>query len=242
MRANSTPAGGAARRALATTSTSLAADEAPKQRADAPPRQGFNAPRTRNVTATESHAAAVSQTGWRQTLLRLSGYYSEGSVQMRVARILYEACSAQAESDALRTACALPDDFTTRFNLLVLHMWMCLVRMRQEGEGGAKVSQMMYDMWVEDMEDKLAQQDFKWLEISKFVKEFQHTFYGASFAYDQALQGDDSALASALYRNIFNEQTDAATVARTVGYVRQQLAAVDGVGEEFMSDGVTPWK
>ena len=52
----------------------------------------------------------------------------------------------------------------------------------------------------------------------------------------------DSALASALYRNIFNEQTDAATVARTVGYVRQQLAAVDGVGEEFMSDGVTPWK
>ena len=115
--------------------------------------------------------------------------------------------------------------------------------MRQEGSAGTNVSQMIYDMWVEDMEDKLAQQDFKWLEIAKFTKEFQHTFYGAAFAYDQSLQGDDSALASALYRNVFNEETDAATVARTVGYVRKQLQLVDEMDSEgFMQNGVTPWR
>ena len=155
----------------------------------------------------------------------------------------YEACSAQAESEPLREACRLPDDFTTRFNLLVLHLWICMVRMRQEGDAGKNVSQMIYDMWVEDMEDKLAEQDFKWLEIAKFTKEFQHTFYGSAFAYDQALQGDDCALASALYRNVFNEETDAATVARAVGYVRKQLQLVEAVdSEDFMRNGVTPWK
>ena len=137
----------------------------------------------------------------------------------------------------------MPDDFTTRFNLLVLHLWICLVRMRQEGDAGKNVTQMIYDMWVEDMEDKLAEQDFKWLEIAKFTKEFQHTFYGSCFAYDQALQGDDAALASALYRNVFNEETDAATVARAVGYVRKQLQLIEGVdSEDFMRNGVTPWK
>ena len=55
--------------------------------------------------------------------------------------------------------------------------------------------------------------------------------------------GDDAALASALYRNVFNEETDAATVARAVGYVRKQLQLVEGVdSEDFMRDGVTPWK
>ena len=73
----------------------------------------------------------------------------------------YEACAERAESSDLREACGLEDSFATRFNLLTLHIWMSLVKLRQEGEWGEKVSQILYDTWLEDMEAKLVEQDFK---------------------------------------------------------------------------------
>lgn len=106
-------------------------------------------------------------------MLKASGYYSESSSQIRAAKIMYEACTEQADGVKLREACQLEDSFATRFNLTVLHVWVCLVRLRDEGEWGATVSQILYDTWLEDMEQKLVLQDFGWLEISNFTKDFQ---------------------------------------------------------------------
>ena len=50
------------------------------------------------------------------------------------------------------------DSFATRFNVLVLHVWMCLVRLRAEGKTGQSVSQVLFDNMIEDMEDKLGEQ------------------------------------------------------------------------------------
>ena len=108
-------------RGLATAATSVV-DEPDKEEPHAT--SGLITPRTRQVSATESHEVALAQTGWRQTMLKLTGcvrsliqcaasthrkmrrpaaaatlsravvfccarrYYSEGSVQMRVSRIL----------------------------------------------------------------------------------------------------------------------------------------------------------
>ena len=72
---------------------------------------------------------------------------------------------------------------------------------------------------------------FRWLEISNFTKDFQRTFFASCQAYDQSLAGDDTLLAGALYRNLFAEGVDAVTLARTVGYVRKQLAADEDFGD-----------
>ena len=149
------------------------------------------------ATARESHATALQQTGWRQTALRLSGYYSEQSSQIRAAKIMYEACAEHADGPELRAACQLEDSFATRFNLTVLHAWICLVRLRDEGEWGETVSQILYDQWLEDMEQKLVLQDYGWLEISNFTKDFQRNFFNACQSYDEGLAGDDGLLVRA---------------------------------------------
>lgn len=188
---------------------------------------------------------ADGATGMKRAVLWAAGYYSEASVQMRASKMVYESCAERAESPAMLQACDLPDNFDSRFNLLVLHMWMFLVRMRSVPAGGQKMSQIVYDMWLEDMEDKLGEQDFNFLDVSKFSKEFQRTFYGSGFAYDQSLKGSDAVLAGALCRNVFNiegSEPDAVTVARTAGYVRQQLHLLESLtDDEITKEGKLPW-
>ena len=189
-------------------------------------------------------AAADGATGIRGAILWGAGYYTDSSVQMRAAKMIYESCAERAEAPALLETCKLSDDFSSRFNLLVLHIWMLLVRMRSV-PSGEKVSQLVYDMWLEDMEDKLGEQNFNFLEISKFSKDFQRTLYGSAFAYDQSLQGSDATLASALCRNVFSAddcEADAVTVARTVGYVRQHLSLLEAMeDDELTREGKVPW-
>lgn len=57
-------------RTLATASTGVNAAEEKEQ---AGPSSSLIEARTRDVSATESHAVALQQTGWRQTMLKLSG-------------------------------------------------------------------------------------------------------------------------------------------------------------------------
>ena len=57
-----------AARTMATATTGAA-----EEKEQAGPSSSLITPRTRQVSATESHAVALEQTGWRQTMLKLSG-------------------------------------------------------------------------------------------------------------------------------------------------------------------------
>jgi cytochrome b pre-mRNA-processing protein 3 len=123
----------------------------------------------------------------------------------------------------------VPDTVNGRFDLLVLHLWIVLTRMKQI-EGGAGLSQALFDRFCNDMDDNLREMGVGDLTVPKRMQAFGEAFYGRAAAYDRALTAGDEALAQALCKNILNGQ--AIEKARQLGlYVKAAMTTL----EEFDS-------
>jgi cytochrome b pre-mRNA-processing protein 3 len=99
----------------------------------------------------------------------------------------------------------VPDTVNGRFDLLVLHLWIVLVHLKRI-EGGADLSQALFDRFCNDMDDNLREMGVGDLTVPKRMQAFGEAFYGRAAAYDRALTEGDEALAQALCKNILNGQ------------------------------------
>ncbi|WP_146690982.1 ubiquinol-cytochrome C chaperone family protein [Bradyrhizobium canariense] len=97
----------------------------------------------------------------------------------------------------------VPDTVNGRFDLLVLHLWMVLRRLKAI-EGGAGLSQALFDRFCNDMDDNLREMGVGDLTVPKRMQAFGEAFYGRAAAYDRALTAGEEALAQALCKNILN--------------------------------------
>lgn len=50
----------------------------------------------------------------------------------------------------------LEETFKTNFSLLVLHMWLCLRRLKDEGKEGVELGQYLYEIYNHDLELKVS--------------------------------------------------------------------------------------
>ena len=50
----------------------------------------------------------------------------------------------------------LEKTFKTTFSLLVLHMWLCLRRLKQEGKEGVELGQYLYEIYNHDVEMRVS--------------------------------------------------------------------------------------
>lgn len=46
--------------------------------------------------------------------------------------------------------------FKTTFSLLVLHMWMCLRRLKEEGQEGVEFGQFVYEIYNHNLEMRVS--------------------------------------------------------------------------------------
>jgi cytochrome b pre-mRNA-processing protein 3 len=97
----------------------------------------------------------------------------------------------------------VPDTVNGRFDLLVLHLWLVLRRL-QPIEGGAGLSQALFDHFCDDMDANLREMGVGDLTVPKRMQAFGEAFYGRTAAYDLALTDGDEALAQAVCKNILN--------------------------------------
>jgi len=52
----------------------------------------------------------------------------------------------------LNAVFSLEKTFKTTFSLLVIHMWLCLRRLKQEGKEGVELGQYLYEIYNHDVE------------------------------------------------------------------------------------------
>ena len=97
----------------------------------------------------------------------------------------------------------VPDTVNGRFDLLVLHLWMVLRRLKPI-EGGAGLSQALFDRFCDDMDANLREMGVGDLTVPKRMQAFGEAFYGRAAAYDLALAAGEEPLAQALCKNILN--------------------------------------
>ena len=132
----------------------------------------------------------------------------------------------------------VPDTVDGRFDLILLHMWMVLRRLRQ-GNRAPDRAQALFDRFCIDMDDNLREMGVGDLTVPKRMQAFGEAFYGRTAAYDLALTDGHEALAQALCKNVLNgEKIEQAR--RLAAYAEAAMAALAGADEAALVSGI--WK
>lgn len=76
-------------------------------------------------------------------------------VLINSAQKTYHLCTEEAMRCGLQEHCKLPDTFQSWFLLTHLHLWMCMVRAKQEHKEGHYVCQQMVSMFWYDVEHRM---------------------------------------------------------------------------------------
>jgi cytochrome b pre-mRNA-processing protein 3 len=150
---------------------------------------------------------------------------------------LYGAIVAQARDARFYEAYGVPDTVLGRFDLIVLHLALLLLRLRA---GDAVLAQGVFDAFCRDMDHNLREMGIGDQGVPRQMRRVGEAFYGRAQAYEAALgaQGE-GALAEALARNVYAEAVEPDVAAlRLATYVRQAAAALDAQPLDELERGV----
>src|SRR5439155_118228 len=124
----------------------------------------------------------------------------------------------------------VPDTVNGRFDMLVLHLWMVLRRLKPTKGGGAGVSQALFDYFCDDLDANLREMGVGDLTVPKRMQAFGEAFYGRAAAYDLALAAGAEPLAQALCKNILNGK-EIENARRLAFYVETAVACLAGLDD-----------
>ncbi len=181
-------------------------------------------------------------------LLRLSSLFRRGDSEP-AATMLYSAAVIQARRPEFYACWGVADNVDGRFDMVALHAFLLLRRLRAGGEPARRLSQSVFDIMFADMDQNLRELGVGDMGVGKRIRRMAEAFYGRLSAYDAGLDSSDPAvLESALTRNLWRGNPPAGTAVATVAdYVRRQdaaLAAQDLMllleGRVDFTDPVTP--
>ena len=116
---------------------------------------------------------------------------------------IYGMIVTQAREPLFYRDLGVPDTVNGRFDLVLLHLWLVLRRLKSVGSGTA-LSQALFDHFCTDMDDNLREMGVGDQTVPKRMREFGEAFYGRTAAYDMALTEGTDALAGAICKNVLN--------------------------------------
>jgi cytochrome b pre-mRNA-processing protein 3 len=121
----------------------------------------------------------------------------------------------------------VPDTVDGRFELLALHAFLVLNRLKREHGASASFAQELFDTMFADLDQTLREMGAGDLGVGPRVKAMARGFYGRIAAYGRGLD-NEVELEAALRRNLYGtvSDTDEAAVAGMARYVRRQAAAL----------------
>uniref|UniRef100_A0A1D1ZK33 Ubiquinol-cytochrome c reductase complex chaperone CBP3 n=1 Tax=Anthurium amnicola TaxID=1678845 RepID=A0A1D1ZK33_9ARAE len=142
--------------------------------------------------------------GIKRLMLKLLLFYSKQSKAIRGANVVYRRVITQVDKPAIYDVFHLEKTFKTTFSLLVLHMWLVLRRLKEEGKEGVDFGQYLYETYNHDLELRVSKAGVNLL-LTKWMKDLEKIFYGNIVAYDAAMSPEarNDDLLNVIWRNIF---------------------------------------
>jgi cytochrome b pre-mRNA-processing protein 3 len=124
------------------------------------------------------------------------------------------------------TDLGVPDTIDGRFELICLHAFLYLHRLKAEGDPGASVGQFFFDLMFADFDRSLRELGTGDLSVGREVKQMAQAFYGRIHAYERGLGDAGGAeLDAALRRNLYGTAAPSdARVAAMGAYLRAEAA------------------
>jgi cytochrome b pre-mRNA-processing protein 3 len=119
------------------------------------------------------------------------------------AALAYGRVVEQARQPVFFTGYGVPDTLDGRYELICLHAFLYLYRLKADRPRSAELSQAFFDAMFADLDRALREMGTGDLSVGKHVKRMARGFYGRIRAYQDGIESADSALAAALERNLF---------------------------------------
>ncbi len=136
---------------------------------------------------------------------------------------LYDAIVRQARRPEFYEGGGVPDSIDGRFELIALHAYLVLRRLRAAGGAAEPLAQALVDVLFADLDASLREMGAGDLGVGKRVKRMATAFYGRIGAYETS--ENKGAMEQALMRNLFGTVTpQPAQLAALTGYVETALA------------------
>jgi cytochrome b pre-mRNA-processing protein 3 len=140
-----------------------------------------------------------------------------------MAHAAYTSIVEQARAPDFFLSLEVPDTLDGRFEMIALHMFLVLNRLRAEHEATEEFAQALFDAMFADLDRGLREMGATDIGVGKRVKEMATGFYGRIAAYEKGLAGDDQVLSEALKRNLYGTvQPSAHAIGGMVQYMRSQ--------------------
>ncbi len=114
---------------------------------------------------------------------------------------IYQALVARSREPVFFERYGVPDTLDGRFDLLTLHAWLVLARLKLDKDGDAALSQVLVDTIFVGFDEALRELGAGDMGMARRMKKFADAFYGRLAAYGAAL--DEMGLETALVRNLY---------------------------------------
>ena len=148
---------------------------------------------------------------------------------------IYGMIVTQAREPLFYRDLGVPDTVNGRFDLVLLHLWLVLRRLKAVGSGTAP-SQALFDHFCNDMDDNLREMGVGDLAVPRRMQAFGEAFYGRTAAYDMALTDSREALAGAICKNVLNgENMEAAR--QLAAYAEAAMAKLAELDDAALLNG-----
>jgi Uncharacterized conserved protein len=148
---------------------------------------------------------------------------------------------AQAREPAFYRDLGVPDTLDGRFDMVVLHVFLVMRRLKGQGAAATERSRLLYETMIDNFEKSLLEQGAGDSGISRRVKTMARGMAGRIQAYDRALAGDadERLLEVTLDNNVYGTvpDTNPEHLAAMTAYVRREAAGLDAQSLESLLAG-----
>ena len=141
------------------------------------------------------------------------------------AAAAYRSVVAHSRNPDFFAKFGVPDTLDGRFELICLHAFLYLHRLKRERPSADALSQHFVDLVFVDMDRSLRELGTGDLSVGRQVKRMAQALYGRIDAYEKALAEDRATLAAALARNLFGTVSEPERYSDDMAlYVQRQAA------------------
>lgn len=157
------------------------------------------------------------------------------------AHRLYAAIVSQSRRPVFYSDYAVPDTLDGRFEMILLHSFLVLHRLKQEKTPQAEnFSRLLIEALFDDMDRSIREMGAGDTGVGRRVKAMANALYGRLQAYETALV-EQEALEAALTRNLYGTTTPQSEhLQKMVSYMLQTQAELAQTSAEQLQQGILP--
>ena len=158
---------------------------------------------------------------------RISGWFRRRfrpSARQMAANRLYHCIVQQSRSPGFYNHAGVADTVDGRFDMIVVHAFIVMHRLRDGDKDAADLSQALFDEMFMDMDRSLREMGVGDMGIGRRVRAMGTAFLGRVDAYHRALEAGGDELERALMRNLYRSEASPEAGACAIGrYVRSKV-------------------